>query len=155
MQRELRRKDRAVDREQAWRILEQGEYGVLSTVSPEGQPYGTPLHYCLMDGDIYFHCALTGHKLDNIAANSRVSLCVVGKAQVLPDQFATLYESVVAFGPATEVLGAQKQAALNALLDKYSLDFRAEGLKYIEKMSGKARVFKIAIEALSGKARTA
>lgn len=155
MQGELRRQDRAVDQEQTWRILEQGEYGVLSTVSPEGRPYGTPLHYCLMDGALYFHCALVGHKLVNIAANDRVSFCVVGKAQVLPDKFATLYESAVVFGSATEVLGAQKQAALEALLDKYSQDFRVEGLKYIEKLSDKARVFKIAIEAVSGKARTA
>lgn len=155
MQREIRRQDRAVGREQIQRVLEQGEYGVLSTVSPEGRPYGTPLNYWLMDGAIYFHCALAGHKLDNLAANNRVCFCVVGRTQVMPDKFATLYESVVVFGPATEVLGAQKQTALEGLVAKYSRDFRAEGLHYIDKLSERVRVFKITIEAVSGKARTA
>jgi nitroimidazol reductase NimA-like FMN-containing flavoprotein (pyridoxamine 5'-phosphate oxidase superfamily) len=49
-------------------ILNKGEYGVLSTVSAEGQPYGTPLNYCLIDDSIYFHCATEGHKLKNLAA---------------------------------------------------------------------------------------
>jgi uncharacterized protein len=152
---ELRRKDRAMDRDTAWRILNDGEYGTLSTVSAEGQPYGTPLHYALMDGAIYFHCALAGHKLDNIAANDRVSLCVVGKCEVMPDEFATIYESVVVFGRATEVFKGDKQKALEALLDKYSRDFRAEGLEYAKKVNSKARVFRISVEAISGKARTA
>ena len=152
---ELRRKDRAMDRDQAWRLLEKGEYGVLSTVSADGQPYGTPLHYALMDGAIYFHCATSGHKLDNIAANDRVSLCVVGRCEVMPDQFATLYESVVVFGRATEVFEADKQKALEALLDKYSRDYLAEGLEYTRKVFSKARVFQVSVETVRGKARAA
>ncbi|MBU1275386.1 MAG: pyridoxamine 5'-phosphate oxidase family protein [Proteobacteria bacterium] len=155
MQREIRRKDRAAGQEQTWRVLEQGEYGVLSTVSPGGQPYGTPLNYWLMGGAVYFHCALAGHMLDNIAANNRVSFCVVGKTQILPDKFAAVYESVVVFGQVAEVFEEQKQKALEDLVDKYSKGFRAEGLKYIEKLAHKARVFKITVEAISGKARTA
>ena len=155
MQREVRRKDRVADQDQTRRVLEQGEYGVLSSVSPGGQPYGTPLSYWLMDGDIYFHCALAGHMLDNIAANGRVSFCVVGKTQVLPDKFSTLYESVVAFGRASEVLGAQKRSALEGLVAKYSPGYPAEGGQYIDKLMERARVFKIAVEAISGKARNA
>ena len=155
MQGEVRRKDRVADQEQTRRVLEQGEYGVLSSVSPGGQPYGTPLSYWLMDGDIYFHCALAGHMLDNIAANGRVSFCVVGKAQVLPDKFSTLYESVVAFGRASEMLGVQKRSALEGLLAKYSPGYPAEGGQYIDKLIERARVFKIAVEAISGKARNA
>ncbi|RJX30449.1 MAG: pyridoxamine 5'-phosphate oxidase family protein [Desulfarculus sp.] len=153
MQHEIRRKDRATSPDEAWRVLKQGEYGVLSTVGPEGQPYGAPLSYCLLEGAIYFHCALAGHMLDNIAENNRVSFCVVGETQVLPDKFGTLYESAVVFGSAREVFEAEKQKALEALVDKYSPGFRAEGLQYIAKLIGKARVFKVSVEAISGKAR--
>ncbi|MFZ5587825.1 MAG: pyridoxamine 5'-phosphate oxidase family protein [Thermodesulfobacteriota bacterium] len=155
MQREMRRKDRAVSLEDAWRVLEAGEYGILSTVSHDGQPYGVPLSYCLMDGAIYFHCATEGHKLDNIAANDRVSFCVVGATQVLPDKFSTAYESAVVCGRAGEVFGAEKQAALEALAAKYSPGLRAEALDYIEKFLSRTKVCKIAIEAVSGKARPA
>ena len=127
MQNEVRRKDRVADQEQAQRILEQGEYGVLSTVSPEGQPYGTPLSYWLKDGDVYFHCALAGHMLENIAANDRVSFCVVGKTQVMSDKFSTLYESVVVFGRASEVNEEDRRHALVGLVAKYSPAYPAEG----------------------------
>jgi hypothetical protein len=155
MQHELRRKDRSISQEEAWRILREGEYGVLSTVSADGQPYGVPLNYCVMDNAVYFHSALQGHKLDNMAANDRVCFCVVGNTYVLSDEFATVYESAMAFGRAEEAVDAEKRAALEALLDKYSQDSREQGLQYLEKMYGRAKVFRINVEALSGKARAA
>lgn len=155
MKHKVRRKDRVASQEQARRILEQEEYGVLSTVSPEDQPYGTPLSYWLMGGDIYFHCALAGHMLDNIAANDRVSFCVVGKTQLMPDKFSTLYESVVAFGHVSEVPEAAKRSALEGLVAKYSPANTVEGGAYIDKLIARARVFKIAVETVTAKARNA
>ena len=35
----MRRIDRAIDEPEALRILNDGEYGVLSTTGPDGQPY--------------------------------------------------------------------------------------------------------------------
>jgi nitroimidazol reductase NimA-like FMN-containing flavoprotein (pyridoxamine 5'-phosphate oxidase superfamily) len=102
MHHELRRKERVLTEPEAMAILERGEYGILSTCDPDGQPYGIPLSYCLENDAIYFHCAVEGHKLNNIAADNRVSFCVVGRTEVLPGQFATKYESVVIFGRATE-----------------------------------------------------
>jgi len=49
--------------------------------------------------------------------------------------------------------GPEKQAALEGLLDKYSAEFRAEGLEYTAKVYAKARVYKITMESVSGKAR--
>eukprot|EP01022_Parablepharisma_sp_SALTPOND_P031537 TRINITY_DN8043_c1_g2_i2.p3 TRINITY_DN8043_c1_g2~~TRINITY_DN8043_c1_g2_i2.p3 ORF type:complete len:160 (-),score=32.05 TRINITY_DN8043_c1_g2_i2:885-1364(-) len=155
MQHEVRRKDRVADQEQARRILEQGEYGILSTVSPEGQPYGTPLSYWLMGGDIYFHCALAGHMLDNIAANDRVSFCVIGETQLMPKKFTTQYESVVVFGHVSEVPEADKRSALEGLVARYSPAYPSEGGAYIDKLIARARVFKIAVEAITAKARNA
>lgn len=150
---ELRRKDRGVTETEARALLERGEYGILSTCDSDGQPYGVPLSYCLLDNAIYYHCALEGRKLENIAGNSRVSFCVVGATELLPDKFATRYESVIVIGRAMEVFDAEKQSALEGLVEKYSPDFREEGRRYIETDGKLTRVFKITIDALSGKAR--
>jgi uncharacterized protein len=99
----IRRKDREITTREAIEILNSAEYGVLSTVGKDGQPYGVPLSYVYRNSSIYFHCALIGQKLDNITDNPKVSFCVVGKTKVLPDKFATEYESAVAFGFASEV----------------------------------------------------
>jgi nitroimidazol reductase NimA-like FMN-containing flavoprotein (pyridoxamine 5'-phosphate oxidase superfamily) len=125
----------------------------LSTVGADGQPYGMPLSYVYKDKTIYFHCALSGHKLDNIEHNPKVSLCVVGTTKVLPDKFATEYESAVAFGVASEIQGAERQDALLWLLEKYCPDYIAEGRQYIEQKGQAMKVFKIEISHISGKAR--
>jgi len=47
----MRRKDRKITETEAFSILKKGEYGILSTTSPNGDPYGVPLNYCLIDGN--------------------------------------------------------------------------------------------------------
>jgi nitroimidazol reductase NimA-like FMN-containing flavoprotein (pyridoxamine 5'-phosphate oxidase superfamily) len=150
---ELRRKDRAITEEEAMALLSRAEYGVLSTVSENGKPYGVPLNFCIIDRCIYFHCAVEGRKVGNIKQNKSVSFCTVGNTEILPDQFGTKYESVIVSGEAEEVFDDNKQMALEGLLHKYSSDFFDKGLKYIEALREKTRVFKIAIDHLSGKAR--
>ena len=41
----LRRKDRGISHQEAVELLDKVEYGVLSTVDKNGQPYGVPLSY--------------------------------------------------------------------------------------------------------------
>lgn len=153
MTRELRRTDRGITETEARVLLERGEYGILSTCGSDGQPYGVPLSYCVMDNAIYFHCALEGHKLENIASKSRVSFCVVGATEVLPEKFSTRYESVIVSGQSAEVFGAEKQSALEGLVAKYSAGFCQEGLRYIASDSHTTRVIRLGIDAISGKAR--
>jgi nitroimidazol reductase NimA-like FMN-containing flavoprotein (pyridoxamine 5'-phosphate oxidase superfamily) len=148
----MRRKDREAAPEQTVNILNNGEYGVLSTVGKDGQPYGIPLSYVYSNNCIYFHCAKEGHKLDNLLAGNRVSFCVVGATQILPEKFSTRYESAIAFGTASEVFGGEKYEALLSLVKKYSPDFVKEGIDYAAKSGDETRVIKIEIEHLSGKA---
>jgi nitroimidazol reductase NimA-like FMN-containing flavoprotein (pyridoxamine 5'-phosphate oxidase superfamily) len=126
---------------------------VLSTISADGAPYGVPVNYCVMGDGIYFHCAMEGHKLENIDAESRVSFCVVGATQILPEKFSTLYESIIVAGRATEVFDTEKQRGLEGLVAKYSAGFSEAGARYIASDSHKTRVFRIDIDAISGKAR--
>lgn len=153
MRNELRRKERGLAESEARELLERGEYGILSTSDIDGQPYGIPLSYCMIDNAIYFHSAVEGHKLENIAANDRVSFCVVGNTEVLPDKFATRYESVVVTGRAVEVFEEEKQRGLEGLLPKYSAGFQTEGRNYINSDRDRTKVFRIDILGICGKAR--
>ena len=149
----MRRKDKAMQDGDIIGLLQKGEYGVLATVDGSGQPYGVPLNYVLLNNRIYFHCAMEGQKLDNLAENPKVSFCVVGRTNVLPAEFSTEFESVIVFGCASEISGEERYRALNGLIEKYSPEFISEGSAYIEKFDSRTCVVRIEIERLSGKAK--
>jgi len=150
---ELRRKDRAITQEEATTLLNSGEYGILSTISESGEPYGIPLSYCIIDNSIYFHCAVVGKKLEHFKHNNSVSFCVVGNTEILPDKFSTKYESVIASGKIEEVFDDEKQIGLEELLHKYSPNFLDEGIIYVKRATEKTKVFRINITSLTGKSR--
>ena len=116
---ELRRKDRAITAEEAIALLNKAEYGVLSTVTENGKPYGVPLNYCIIDHCIYFHCAFEGRKIDNIKQSKSVSFCVVGNTEILPDKFGTKYESVIVSGEVEEVFDMIKQIEGQVAMREY------------------------------------
>lgn len=153
MFKEMRRSDREIVKEEIDEILNNGEYGFLSTISDSGYPYIVPLSFVFDDNFIYFHCAVEGQKLDNIENNDKVSFCVVTDTEVLSEKFSTKYKSVVVFGVASEVIGDLKEAILFKLINKYSQQFLVEGKKYIENAKDKTRVIKINIQHVTGKAR--
>lgn len=150
---EMRRKDREIDQAETKNLLATCEYGIFSTADGNNQPYGIPVNYVYQNGAIYFHCAKSGHKLDNIKENPTVSFCVVGKTKVLSYEFATEYESAVAFGLASEIQGTERNDALVAILEKYSPEFITQGMRYIEKNDKATTVIKIDIHHMTGKAR--
>lgn len=147
------KEDREIGTHEALELLSKCEYGVISTVGKDGQPYGVPVSYAYRDNCIYFHCALDGHKIDNIANNPKVSFCVVGDTKVLPEEFATEYESAVVFGTASELHGVERHNALVWLLGKYPPAFIEEGQIYIDQKDKATKVMKIVIDHISGKAR--
>lgn len=149
---EIRRKDRILSPENIDLLLQNGEYGVLSTMGQE-YPYGVPISYVYEDGAVYIHCAVTGSKLENMLKNPKVSFCVVGKTQVLPGDFTTNYESTVLFGTAQEVFAEEKQRALELLVRKYSPEFMQKGLDYIKNAESRVRVIRITTDHLTGKGR--
>lgn len=153
MFKEVRRKDRQLQNEEIVNILKQNTYGIMSTISENGYPYGVPISYTYIDDSIYFHCAVEGHKLINIQRNDKVSFCVVGKTQTLPAEFSTKYQSVVVFGKAVEVFDEEKNEALLAMLNKYSPEYIEKGKEYIKKAGSATKVIKINIEHISGKAK--
>ena len=149
----MRREDRRVSEQEAVAILAQGAWGVLSTYSKAQGPYGVPLSYCYFNGRLYFHCAPEGRKLDDIREDERVSFCVVGRTQTLPEKFSMSYESVIVSGVASECTGDEKLNALDELIRKYSPDHLEAGFAYARKSGEKTKVYKIAIHDICGKGR--
>ena len=151
MYREMRRREKQLSEAEGIRLLKEGGYGVLSTFSIEGEPYGIPLNYMYDDGCIYFHSALAGRKVDILKNQNKVSFCVVGLSEVFPAKFSTRYESVILFGQVLEVFGTEKEKGLLGLIDKYSTDYTLEGKKYIENAAGITGVYKIEIQHMTAK----
>jgi nitroimidazol reductase NimA-like FMN-containing flavoprotein (pyridoxamine 5'-phosphate oxidase superfamily) len=120
---ELRRPKQKLSDDRTVEILEKENYGVLSTCGEDGQPYGVPVNFVYENGKIYFHCAMAGKKLDNIALNDKVSFTVTAKSVILQKELSTSYESVVAMGKASLVEGDEKRHALELVVRKYSPDF--------------------------------
>lgn len=148
----MRRSKREITVEECKDILLKGEYGVLSTTGENGYAYGIPLSYIYMNDSVYFHCAGKGQKLENLRYNNKVSFCVVGDTEIVPDKFSTKYESVILFGEAEEVFESEKIDALMGLVKKYSTGFEKSGGEYIERAGAVTIVYKININHITGKA---
>lgn len=152
---EMRRKDRKLSEEETVQLLKECEYGVLSTMSEDGTPYGLPISFAYKDGVIYMHGARAeGHKIVNIKDCARASFTVVDHTEVLPQSFATKYMSAIAFGNVSIVENeVEMRKGMEAILHKYSSDFLESGMKYIDKAIDKIYVLKFEIDELSGKGR--
>ena len=155
MYKAMRRKDRAISQEEALELLERNEYGMLSTVGEDGQPYVVPLSYVLMDGQLYFHCAQVGQKIDNIVFCPRVCFCAVGATQPVYDGgFSTYFESVLVYGSARNVDGAEeKRRSLMLLAEKYLPEHMDKAEGDITKSFQRTAVYAISIDHISGKAK--
>lgn len=152
----VRRQDRLLDESGAYEILKEGEYGILSMITEDGNgAYGIPLSYVWDRGNsIYIHCAPVGRKLDCIDAHSGVSFCVVGKTKVRPDKFTTAYESVVMKCTAHHSLhDAERMSALSLLVSKYCPDYKMKGIEYAEKSFHRTEIIRLDIEEISGKCK--
>lgn len=152
MFREMRRKKQALPIEECSGVLRRGSSGVLAVLGDGGYPYAVPLSYVYDGKKIYFHCAKTGHKLDAIRRESKVSFCVIDLDQVLPEKYTTCYRSVIAFGRARILEDeAEKRLALERLAAKYSPE-QTEGRRLeIEKELDAVCMAEIQIEHLTGK----
>jgi nitroimidazol reductase NimA-like FMN-containing flavoprotein (pyridoxamine 5'-phosphate oxidase superfamily) len=151
--REIRRRDRALTEEQAREILAGAEHGVLATLGADGWPYAIPVNHALSGSVLYIHCAVEGHKLENIAHEERVSFCIVTGAKVLPATLSTLYESVVVFGRAALVTDpAEKRRALELLAVRFCGSLTPEAEQTIAASAAQAAVVRIHLERITGKA---
>lgn len=152
MFREMRRNKQVLSVEESEAVLQRGTCGVLAVSGDEDYPYAVPLSYVYCDSKIYFHCAKSGHKLDGIARNAKVSFCVVDQDRIVPEEYTTYFRSVIAFGKARILVEeGEKRQALERLAAKYSPDFEEGRKREIDSQIKQACLVEIAIDHLSGK----
>jgi len=152
MFKQMRRKDRETSAEKAMEILSNAQYGFLSTIGENGYPYAIAVNHVIVDGRICFHCAASGAKTSNIAANSKVCFSVANSPEVLAQALSTAYESAVAFGTARQLEGEEKIKVLEAIFGKFAPNY-AGASDYMKKHGAVTAIYEIEIDHLTGKAR--
>lgn len=151
---QMRRKDRELTAEETRNILENGIYGILSTIGEDGYPYGVPVNYVYDRNKdaIYIHGTReVSHKYANMEFSSKACFTVITKAETLSDKFSTSYQSAIMFGNIHVLQDGRK--VLEAFIEKYSHDFKADGIAYVERAHDHTRVYEFAIESITGKAK--
>ena len=141
-----RQHSEVTDPKEIERILSLTNIGRLATIGQDGYPYITPLNYVSLKGNIYFHCAPKGEKLDNLNREPRVCFEVdvplsyldIGLDPARPIcHLHQYYHSVIIRGTATDISDkALKLAALNALIAKH------EGTEEFEPVTAEMPAFK-------------
>lgn len=132
-------------------ILSEATSGVLALSGDDGYPYAVPLSFVFDGESIYFHSAVTGHKIDAIKKCDKASFCVVGADDVHGDDFTTYFKSVIAFGRMS-ICDEDKRDGIEKLALKYSPTGDCERRReYIERAFEKFLVLRLDIEHLSGK----
>jgi len=151
MFREMRRKKQVLTFEESAAILNKGTSGVMAISGDNDYPYAVPLSYVYYNNKLFFHCAKTGHKLDAISRNNKVSFCVIDKDDVMPEEYTTYFRSVIVFGTARVLDEKEKRTALEILAAKYSPDHEQGRLQEINKLIKQVLLVELAIEYMSGK----
>ena len=157
MNESMRRSERQLTDEETLRLFHEVEYGVLSLIDENNVPYGVPMSFALCDHVIYFHCSAAGGKrISGIRHDPNACFTVIKHTKLLPQQFATLYMSGIAYGTIEIVSDeTEKRKGIEAILHKYSSDYIEKGMKYIDAALDKIYVLRFEIEKITGKGRKA
>lgn len=151
MFRGMRRFKQGLTQEECISILEKEPRGVMAVHGEDGYPYAFPLDYVYLDGKLYFHCAREGHKLDAIAADSRVSFCVMDEGFRKEGDWALNISSVIIFGKIRKIEDSEETVRIA----------RSLGLKYyptpesveeeIRKAVSRVQILELTIDHMTGK----
>ena len=96
--RPMRRIRQELPKEECEKILRNATAGVLSVLGDGGHPYGVPMSFVYAEGNLYFHSAVEGHKLDAIAKEDKCSFTIIDQNEIHPDEYTSNFRSVIAFG---------------------------------------------------------
>ena len=151
MFRKMRREKQELSDEECVDILINEPRGVLGLIGDNDYPYTVPISHVYVDGKIYFHGAQTGHKLDAVKNNPKVSYCVVDKGVKNDDEWWYTFRSVIVFGKIKTLTEKEEKIdKLTHLGDKF-FPSHQDTVDEINRLLEKTEVFEITIEHMSGK----
>lgn len=102
-------------------VLNRCTNGVLACLGDEEYPYAVPVSYVYFNDKIYLHSSKSGHKIDAIMKNPKVSFSVIDEDRIVSEEYTTYFRSVIAFGKARIIVGGDEWLeGFKALVEKYS-----------------------------------
>ncbi len=151
MFRPMRRHAQQLDHATCEELLRTQKRGVLAVLGDDEYPYAVPLNYVYLDGALYFHSAVEGHKLDAVTAHPKASFCVHDDGVLEEGSWWYHVRSVIAFGRVERVTDEDEVIrALRRLGKKYfppTEDIDADIARNLRRVA----VLKLSVEHLSGK----
>lgn len=152
MFREMRRRRQQLPAAEAISILENATAGVLALSEDGGYPYAVPISHVYADGKIFFHSALTGHKIELLKKNPKASFCVIQQDDVKPQEFTTYFRSVIVFGTVRILTDESEKMAAARLLGRRCCPNDEPALKAeLEKSFNHMFMVEITIDHITGK----
>ena len=150
--REMRRKRQQLTGAESISILGNSTSGTLALLGDGGYPYAVPISFVYHDGKLYFHSALSGHKVDAISNCDKASFCVIDQDEVHGEQYTTYFRSVIAFGR-IRIIGDEKEklAAARLLGNRYNPNQDEALQKELDRGLHRMLVLCLEIEHLTGK----
>ena len=150
--RAMRRKRQQLPDAESIEILQKSTSGTLALLGDGGYPYAVPISYVYADGTLFFHSALSGHKVDAIRKCDKASFCVIDKDDIQPEKYTTLFRSVIAFGRVHIVEDETEKLQIARLLGNRYNPNQDEALqKEIESGLSRMLAIRFDIEHLTGK----
>ena len=139
-----------LSKEECEEILTNEPRGVLALLGDYDYPYALPMSHVYIDGKIYFHGAMKGHKMDAIKKHDRVSYCVMDEGVENDDGWSYTFKSVIVFGRMRVLAdNDEKVEKLTHLGDKF-FPTHEQTVSEIERLLHRTAVFEITIEHISG-----
>ena len=151
MFREMRRLGQQLPEDECIEILTKEPRGVLAVLGDYDYPYALPMSHVYVDGKIYFHGAMKGHKHDAIKKHDKVSYCVMDEGVENDDGWSYTFRSVIVFGTMKTLTDDdEKVKKLTHLGDKF-FPTHEQTVDEIERLLHRTEVFEITIEHMTGK----
>ena len=150
--RDMRRKRQQLSESESIGILQKATSGTLALLGDNGYPYAVPISYVYHEGKMYFHSALSGHKVDAIRQCDKASFCVIEQDDVQPKKYTTFFRSVIAFGRIHVIEDeAEKLSTARILGNRYNPNDDESLKKEIESGLSRMLMIRFDIEHLTGK----
>lgn len=150
--REMRRKRQQLSEEESIAILQKATAGTLALLGDNDYPYAVPISYVYADGRLYFHSALSGHKVDAIRKCDKASFCVIEQDEVHPEKYTTFFRSVIAFGRIHIIEDeTEKLETARMLVNRYIPNQEEAVQKELENGLSRMLMIRFDIEHLTGK----
>jgi len=150
--RAMRRKRQQLSQAESISILAKATSGTLALLGDGGYPYAVPISYVYADGRLYFHSALSGHKVDAIRACDKASFCVIEQDSVRPKEYTTYFRSVIAFGRVHIIEDESEKLEMARMLgNKYNPNDEDSLRKELEHGFSRMLMIRFDIEHLTGK----